>query len=68
MSQTISIEQRVEALEHEVTELRRQLAQQPSPDDRFRRLSGSLADQPEFDEVLRLGHQIRQTDRPNPSA
>lgn len=67
MSEAISIEQRVEALEHQVTELRQQLAQQPSPDDRFRRLSGSFADQPEFDEVLRLGRRIREADRPDTS-
>jgi hypothetical protein len=67
VSQAISIEQRVDALEHQVTELRRQLSQQLSPDDRFRRLSGSLADQPEFDEVLRLGRRIREADRPDTS-
>ena len=54
MSEAIPIEKRVEELEHQVTELRQQLAQKQSPDDRFRRLSGSFADQPEFEEVLRL--------------
>ena len=65
MSEAIPIEKRVEALEHQVTELRQQLAQQQSPDDRFRRLSGSFADEPEFDEVLRLGREIRRADRPD---
>jgi len=65
MSEAIPIEKRVEALEHQVTELRQQLAQKQSPDDRFRRLSGSFADQPEFEKVLRLGREIRRADRPD---
>lgn len=65
MSEAAPIENRVEALEHQVAELRQQLTQKPSPDDRFRRLSGSLADEPEFDEVLRLGREIRRADHPD---
>ena len=65
MSEAIPIEKRVEALERQVTELRQQLAQKQSPDDRFRRLSGSFANEPEFDEVLRLGGEIRRADRPD---
>ncbi len=65
MSEATPIEKRVEALELQVTKLKQQLAHKQSPDDRFRRLSGSFADEPEFDEVLRLGREVRRADRPD---
>jgi hypothetical protein len=65
MSEAVPIEKRVEALEDQVADLRQQLTRAQSPEDRFRRLSGSMADQPDFDEVLRLGREIRRADRPD---
>jgi len=63
MSEAAPIEKRVEALEHQVAELTHHLGRNQSPEDRFRHLSGSFADEPEFDEVLRLGREIREVDR-----
>ena len=65
MSEAVPIEKRVEALEIQLTELRRQFVKMQSAEGRFRHLSGSFADEPEFDEVLRPGREIRQADRPD---
>lgn len=57
-----SVEDRLSALESEVANLRKQLASDP---DWISKISGSMEDYPEFDEVLRLGREIRNSDRPS---
>lgn len=57
-----SVEERLSALESEVAVLRDRVA---PCDDWFRRVSGSLKNYPEFDEVIRLGREAREQDEPN---
>ncbi len=70
MSTQPSLEERLTALEKQVAELQQQVEQlrkrwpltEPKP-NWLEQISGSMADFPEFDEVLRLGREIRQSMR-----
>ena len=50
---------RLGALEPEVAELKRP---QP-PDNWIARLAGSMKDEPEFEEILRFGRELREAER-----
>ena len=70
MSQA-ALEDRLATLEREVDRLRRRLdafntAGQgtASPPNWIEAITGSMADDPEFQEVVRLGRAARQADRP----
>ncbi len=63
MSQSMTIEERVSVLERQVAELRQSAHAPSTPLERFRRLAGSFEDEPEFDEVVRLGREIRRGER-----
>jgi hypothetical protein len=61
MSPIASIEERLAALEREVAEIKR--AVNPSAkNDWFAKVAGSFKDDPEFDEVVRLGREIRRSE------
>lgn len=65
MHDQISLDQRVDALEDEVAALKKRL-EQPVPIDGgswIEKIAGSMKDFPEFDEVARLGAEIRRADR-----
>ena len=64
MSEVSALEQRVSALEKEVAELRRRVRPRETVRDWLERISGSFKDDPEFEEVIRLGREIREADRP----
>ncbi len=66
MSQSTTIEERVSVLERQVAELRQSAHVPSTPLQRFRRLAGSFEDEPEFDEVVRLGREIRRADEDAP--
>jgi len=55
----MSIEERLAVLEEKVELLTNRLAL-PRKEDWTKRVIGSFADCPEFDEVLRLGREFRQ--------
>lgn len=63
-----SLEQRVAAFEKNVAAIIHRLDEQPpkkqDDDDWIEKRSGSMKDNPEFDEVLRLGAEIRRAGRP----
>lgn len=63
MSQQNGLEQRVAQLEAEVAELKRHLNLPLSTPDWIARISGSMKDYPEFDEVVRLGREFREAQR-----
>lgn len=54
-----SYEQRLEALEREVAEIRRRLTSLPPNGNWVDEISGSMKQHPEFDEVVRLGREFR---------
>jgi hypothetical protein len=61
MSEAATVEQRLDALERAVADLQRQA---PVGQPWWERVAGSMKDLPEFDEVLRLGREARDADRP----
>ncbi len=64
MATDTTIEGRLEAVEDAVAELRRKLEVRPAPLSWLDQISGSFKDEPAFDEVIRLGRDIRMADRP----
>ena len=65
MSKTI--EQRVENLERELAELKGEIKTLIPLPNWISAICGTFKDDPEFDEVLRLGKEIRKADQPKES-
>jgi hypothetical protein len=66
MSQTTTtIEERVESLEREMAELKRKLTPAKQDDNWVDRITGIMADDPHFAEIVRLGREARMADRPS---
>ena len=65
MSEVSTLEERVRALEEEVAELKRLVGRGESQKSWIERISGSFANDPEFEEIVRLGREIRAADRPD---
>jgi hypothetical protein len=65
MSKTI--EQRLENVERELAELKDHIKIRNSRPNWISAISGTFKDDPEFDEVLRLGKELREADRPKES-
>ena len=63
MSQTSTIEERLGHVEREVTDLKSEFGRLSSKRNWIDRIVGSFKDDPEFEEILRLGREIRQADR-----
>jgi hypothetical protein len=59
-----SVEDRLDALESEVADLRQRIVHDA---DWISSVSGSMKDDPEFEEVLRLGREARKNDVPQES-
>jgi hypothetical protein len=59
----MSIEERLAKVERELAALQRRLNLATKPSQILSR-AGSMADFPEFDEVVRLGREIRKADAP----
>ena len=64
MDDSKSIEERLTAVERELADLKTRLPPELKPENWVEKISGSMQDYPEFDEVLRLGREMRQADRP----
>ena len=64
MSQETSLEERVKVLEKEVADLKQRLLDLSFRGTWLEKVIGSMKDEPEFGEVLRLGAEIRAADRP----
>jgi hypothetical protein len=58
-----TLEKRVATLENELAEIKLQIAAE-SRQSWFAHVAGSFKDEPDFDEVLRLGREVRQSDPP----
>ncbi len=65
MSETTTLEDRVKALEDEVAELKRRAGGKETVGEWLDRISGRLAQYAEFENVVRLGREIRNADRPD---
>jgi hypothetical protein len=60
------VEKRIAHLEQEVAELKRRVGMPAGSSDWMEQLIGSQKEEPEFDEVLRLGREVRQSDKSGP--
>jgi hypothetical protein len=58
----MTVEERLTALEREFAALKQSLARPKK--DWIARISGSFKDDPDFGEILRLGREFRQADKP----
>jgi hypothetical protein len=65
MSKTI--EERLASVESEIAELRDEIRTLSPRPNWISAVCGSFKDDPEFDEVLRLGKELREADRPKES-
>jgi hypothetical protein len=64
---SMTIEQRLENVERELAALKGEIkALKPDP-NWISAICGTFKDDPEFDEVLRLGREIRDAERPEES-
>jgi len=64
MSQSPSTEERLATLEAEVAQIKDQLQLGAEPWNWLDRVVGSMTRYPDFREVLRLGREFREADRP----
>jgi len=60
-----SVEERLAVVEAELAELKQRLNGRTPSTTWLDRIAGSMRDEPEFAEVLRLGRAIRDADRPS---
>jgi hypothetical protein len=58
-------EERLTNLEEEVAQIKQLLQEQHKPQNWLDRVLGSMKDYPEFEEVIRLGREFRQSYRPD---
>ena len=63
-----TVEERLSALESEVDGVKRQLARMGKPRAWLDEVAGSMDQWPEFEEVLRLGREFRESARDLPDA
>lgn len=61
---TPTVEERVETLERELAEVKQRLRMREGSGNWLTDVVGSMAKYPDFKEVVRLGREIRQADRP----
>jgi hypothetical protein len=64
MSTQATIEQRLATLEADVARLKLLVTQSARATNWLDQVAGSMEHEPAFEEVLRLGREIRQADRP----
>ena len=63
MSESTTIEQRLERVEKELADLGKDVKGMKPSGNWIDAISGTFKDDPEFDEILRLGKEIRDADR-----
>lgn len=64
MSESVVLEDRLEAVEHAIADLQRRLGDVPRADNWVERIAGSISDESAFLEALELGRAFRCADRP----
>jgi hypothetical protein len=61
MPEQLTIEERLTAVEQELTSIKRRLPPAPDGESWIERIAGTFKDDPEFDEVVRLGREFRKS-------
>jgi hypothetical protein len=65
MSQSLTIERRLSQVERDIADLKSQVKHlRPKKENWIDQITGTFQDDPEFEEILRIGSEIRQADRP----
>jgi len=64
MSAGASIEERLTALERQMEEMRHELERQRKEENWIEKISGTFEGDPDFGEIIRLGREFRQSQRP----
>jgi hypothetical protein len=67
MDDRINLESRVTTLEKGLAEVRQRLGVSASMQEWLRRISGRFKNDADFDEIVRLGREIRQADQADDS-
>ncbi len=65
---TTEFEQRLTAVEQELAQLKAKIASAPSPNNWVEAIAGSFANDPIFDDAMRLGRKWRDSHRPKSKA
>ena len=60
-----ALEERLARVEQELEQLKAQMSNRGSRGGWISEITGSFKDDPEFDEILRLGKEARDADRPD---
>jgi hypothetical protein len=61
MSEQLTIEERLAAIEHEVADLKRKTPSERGGKCWIERIAGTFRDDPDFDEIVRLGREFRKS-------
>jgi hypothetical protein len=61
MSQLEVIEERLSAVEQELAELKRSIAARSQEPSWIERIAGTFKDDPDFEEIVRLGREFRNS-------
>ena len=63
MPEVVNLEERMAIVEKELSELKRRFNQSGSKRNWIKMVEGTFEDRPEFDEVLRLGKELRDAEQ-----
>ena len=66
MSETITLETRLDAVEKDLADLKDLVRRAPNARPWYERMIGSMKDYPEFAEVVRLGRELRKAEQDVP--
>jgi hypothetical protein len=64
MTLPATVEERLTQVEAELARLKSQVEAKPPKRGWLDAITGTFKDDPDFDEILRLGRELRQADRP----
>ena len=69
MSDSSTVEERLAQVEKELADLKSRVKTLAAPKQNWiDAISGSFKDDPEFEEIVRLGKEIRDADKPEPES
>ena len=61
MPEQLTIDERLTAVEKELADLKKRVAHQEKDGSWIERIAGTFKDEPEFDEIVRLGREFRRS-------
>ena len=61
MPEQLTVEDRLTAVEHQLADLKRRLPSQTDGKSWVERIAGTFKDDPDFDQIVRLGREFRKS-------